>query len=59
MNAARPVLRMLKGAAFASAAKGTGGTDAGKMADWLRANQVDSKVGDLAWDAKGGTPRAT
>ena len=45
--------------AFAAAAKGTGGTDAGKMADWLRANHVDSKIGDLAWDAKGDMTRLT
>jgi branched-chain amino acid transport system substrate-binding protein len=39
--------------AFAAAAKGTGGTDGAKMAEWLRANTVPTVIGDLAWDAKG------
>jgi len=45
--------------AFAAAANGTGGTDAAKMADWLRANRVDSKIGDLVWDDKGDMTRMT
>lgn len=45
--------------AFAAAAVGAGGTDAAKMADWLRANHVDSRIGDLAWDAKGDMTRMT
>ncbi|MES1150267.1 MAG: branched-chain amino acid ABC transporter substrate-binding protein, partial [Dongia sp.] len=39
--------------AFAAAAKGAGGTDGEKMAEWLRANHVPSVIGDLSWDAKG------
>jgi branched-chain amino acid transport system substrate-binding protein len=39
--------------AFAAAANGTGGTDGEKMADWLRANHVQTVIGDLSWDAKG------
>jgi branched-chain amino acid transport system substrate-binding protein len=38
---------------FAAAAAGTGSTDARKMADWLRANRVQTVIGDLSWDAKG------
>ena len=45
--------------AFAAAAAGTGTTDAAKMADWLRANHVASKIGDLVWDAKGDMTRMT
>jgi branched-chain amino acid transport system substrate-binding protein len=39
--------------AFAAAANGAGSTDARKMADWLRANHVQTVIGDLSWDAKG------
>ena len=45
--------------AFAAAATGVGSTDAAKMADWLRANHVASKIGDLTWDAKGDMTRMT
>jgi branched-chain amino acid transport system substrate-binding protein len=45
--------------AFAAAAAGTGGTDAAKMADWLRAHHVESRIGDLVWDAKGDMTRMT
>ncbi|HVM83114.1 MAG TPA: branched-chain amino acid ABC transporter substrate-binding protein [Candidatus Binatia bacterium] len=45
--------------AFAAAATGAGSTDAAKMADWLRANHVASKIGDLMWDAKGDMTRMT
>ena len=38
---------------FAAAATGAGSTDARKMADWLRANPVQTVIGDLSWDAKG------
>jgi branched-chain amino acid transport system substrate-binding protein len=38
---------------FAAAADGTGSTDAGKMAEWLRGNPVETVIGDLSWDAKG------
>jgi branched-chain amino acid transport system substrate-binding protein len=38
---------------FAAAAAGAGSTDARKMAVWLRANHVQTVVGDLSWDAKG------
>jgi branched-chain amino acid transport system substrate-binding protein len=38
---------------FAAAAAGTGSTDARKMADWLRANHVETVIGDLSWDTKG------
>ena len=39
--------------AFAAAAAGAGSTDAAKMADWLRANPVQTVIGDLSWDQKG------
>jgi branched-chain amino acid transport system substrate-binding protein len=38
---------------FAAAANGTGSTDARLMADWLKANHVQTVIGDLSWDAKG------
>ena len=38
---------------FAAAATGAGSTDARKMADWLRANHVQTVIGDLSWDEKG------
>jgi branched-chain amino acid transport system substrate-binding protein len=38
---------------FAAAAAGTGSTDARKTADWLRANHVQTVIGDLSWDANG------
>ena len=38
---------------FAAAAAGVGSTDARKMAEWLRANPVQTVIGDLSWDAKG------
>jgi branched-chain amino acid transport system substrate-binding protein len=38
---------------FAAAAAGAGSTDARKMAVWLRANAVQTVIGDLSWDAKG------
>jgi branched-chain amino acid transport system substrate-binding protein len=38
---------------FAAAAAGAGSTDARKMADWLKANNVPTVIGDLSWDAKG------
>jgi branched-chain amino acid transport system substrate-binding protein len=38
---------------FAAAAAGAGSTDARKMADWLKANHVQTVIGDLSWDAKG------
>jgi branched-chain amino acid transport system substrate-binding protein len=38
---------------LAAAATGVGSTDARKMAEWLRANHVQTVIGDLSWDAKG------
>ena len=39
---------------WAAAAKGTGGTDSKKIAEWLRAgNQVDTVIGPIKMDAKG------
>ena len=38
---------------FAAAAAGAGSTDARKMADWLKANHVQTVIGDLSWDTKG------
>ncbi|GAB2179190.1 branched-chain amino acid ABC transporter substrate-binding protein [Dongia sp. agr-C8] len=38
---------------FAAAAAGTNSTDARKMAEWLKANHVQTVIGDLSWDAKG------
>jgi len=45
--------------AFAAAAKGTGGTDGAKMADWLRANGAQTVIGELHWDAKGDLTKST
>jgi branched-chain amino acid transport system substrate-binding protein len=45
--------------AFAAAAKGAGSTDAHKMADWLRANHVATRLGDLGWDDKGDVTKQT
>lgn len=39
--------------AFAAAANGAGSTDGKAMADWLRANSVDTVNGTLSWDEKG------
>ena len=39
--------------AFAAAAKGSGGFDGAKMAAWLRANPVQSVIGEMSWDEKG------
>jgi len=39
--------------AFAAAANGSKSTDGAKLADWLRANTVDTVIGKLSWDEKG------
>lgn len=38
---------------IAAAAKATGSTDGKKMADWLRANEVQTIMGPKSWDKKG------
>jgi branched-chain amino acid transport system substrate-binding protein len=38
---------------FAAAAAGAGSTDAGQMAEWLKASHVQTVIGDLSWDGKG------
>ena len=38
---------------FAAAAEATKGTDAAKIAEYLRQNSVKTILGDLQWDAKG------
>ena len=39
--------------AFAAAAKATKSLDGEKLSAWLRANPVQSAIGELSWDLKG------